>query len=397
MSVVISGMRERKAFSAREFRDLQAIVPFVEVCARRHWGGLTPREAGIVPRRGLKTLPSMPSREHGRTRCVGRYNAARKGERHTMDSQPPKERMNNAVRICVLLNAGSGKRNVSVTNTIRDAMASDGLNAEIQIMKKGSDIVPGASRAMEDGFDIIVAAGGDGTISAVASALQGSNAAMGILPLGTFNYFARSLDIPTEIPAAVRLLSEGVSRPVRIATINDRVFLNNASLGAYPAILKTREDTYQRWGRSRVAAYWSVLATLIWLRRPLHLKITAGDKVMARRTPLVFAVNNVFQLNQIDLEGAAKIAAGQLALFVAPDNGRWGMLRSALSLALGKAQRNVDFDMIAGQHIRIEASNHARDIACDGERARMRPPYDLRVIEDALNVIVPQTRQDDTR
>ncbi|MDO5758565.1 MAG: diacylglycerol kinase family protein [Rhodobacterales bacterium] len=300
-------------------------------------------------------------------------------------------------RICVVLNGGSGKRDGSASDSIRASMTDCGFDFDLRVIRHGPDIAPAARRALEDKFDIIVAAGGDGTIAAVASAMQGRSTALGIIPLGTFNYFARSLDIPTEIPEAVRLLSDGVRRPVRIARINDRMFLNNASLGAYPAILKTREDTYRRWGRSRVAAYWSVLVTLTRLRRPLRLKITVGDQTVRCRTPLAFAVNNSFQLEQMGLEGHEKIAVGQIALFIAPDSGRWGMLRNALSLAMGKAQEKVNFDLISGRAIRIEAGSQARDVACDGERSHMRPPYDLRVIEGALSVIVPEDRQVGTR
>lgn len=314
-----------------------------------------------------------------------------------METQPVQQHAEANPRICVVLNGGSGKRDGSASETIRDSMTDCGFDFELRVIGQGPDIAPAAKRALEDGFDIIVAAGGDGTIAAVASAMQGSSTILGIIPLGTFNYFARSLDIPTEIPKAVRLLAEGVRRPVRIAKINDRMFLNNASLGAYPAILKTREDTYRRWGRSRVAAYWSVLVTLMRLRRPLHLKITVDDHTVQRRTPLAFAVNNSFQLEQIGLEGHEKIAVGQIALFIAPDSGRSGMLRNALSLAMGKAQKKVNFDLLSGRAIRIEAGDKARDVACDGERSRMRPPFDLRVIEGALSVIVPEDRRDGTR
>lgn len=299
--------------------------------------------------------------------------------------------------ICVLLNAGSGRRDADAQAKVRAALDVCGIRADVRVLRKGAQIVPEARRAVADGCGTIVAAGGDGTISAVASVVQGTDADMGILPLGTFNYFARSLDIPTEIEDAARLLAEGVRRPVRVARINDRVFLNNASLGAYPAILKTREDTYRRWGRSRVAAYWSVLATLVTLRKPLRLHITANGQTTVRRTPLVFAVNNAFQLDQIGLQGRGDIAAGRLALFAAPDTGRWGMLRHALSLAMGKAQREVDFDLIAADRIHIDTRRSPRDIACDGERSRMTAPYDLEVVEAALNVIVPLSRQEGTR
>lgn len=299
--------------------------------------------------------------------------------------------------ICVILNGRSGKRDTSLANTIRAAFNDCGATAEIRILRKGSDIAAATRAALKDGFSTIVAAGGDGTISAVASVLCGTDAVMGIIPLGTFNYFARSLDIPVEIPQAVRLVSNGVRRNIRLATINDQVFVNNASLGAYPAILKTREDIYNRWGRSRAAAYWSVLVTLVTLRRPLHLKIDTGSEVIERRTPLVFAVNNAFQLEQLGLEGCDDIAEGRLVLFVAPDSTRWGMLRHAMSLALGRAEQNVNFDLIAADQILITTDRSERDVARDGERSRMRAPYRLQVVEDALSVLVPETRQEDTR
>lgn len=306
--------------------------------------------------------------------------------------------LDGQARIRVLLNGGSGKRDTAqVPDLIRAAFEEFGAEAEIQILKQGNDIIAATRQALDDGFDTIVAAGGDGTISAVASVMRGSGATMGILPLGTFNYFARSLDIPLDIPEAVRLLTHGVKRQVRIASINDRVFLNNASLGAYPAILKTREEIYRRWGRSRAAAYWSVLVALVTLRQPLHLRIEAGDKVIERHTPLVFAVNNAFQLDQVGLDGRDEIAAGRLAIFIAPHTNRWGMLRNSLLLALGLAGRNENFDLVAADHVKIIESHKSHDVACDGERSKMAAPYELRVIEDELTVLVPASQQDNIR
>ncbi|MFX0545963.1 diacylglycerol/lipid kinase family protein [Roseovarius sp. S1116L3] len=301
-------------------------------------------------------------------------------------------------RICVLMNAGSGKKDADrARSRIGDAFRDVGRPAEIRLMAKGDQIEETAQTALKDGFDIIVAAGGDGTIAGIAGVLRGQGTPMGIIPLGTFNYFARSLDIPQEVEEAVQLIATGARRPVRIGTINGRTFLNNASLGAYPAILRTREETYRKWGRSRVAAYWSVLITLVTLRRPLKLRIEASGQTTSHRTPLAFAVNNAFQLEQMGLEGRENIARGQIALFVAPDTGRWGMLRNAFALAMGRAQRDVEFHLIAADHIDIQTDRRGCDVACDGERARMRAPFGLRAIEDELTVIVPEDRQDGTR
>lgn len=301
-------------------------------------------------------------------------------------------------RICVLMNAGSGKRDATRARTrIEAAFAEAGVAAEIRKLGKGNQIQRAAREAIKDGFEIIVAAGGDGTIAGIAGVLQGSGVTMGIIPLGTFNYFARSLDIPEDAAEAAKLITGGAPRAVRIGSINGRTFLNNASLGAYPAILRTREETYRKWGRSRIAAYWSVLVTLATLRKPLRLTIETDGHSSTHRTPLAFAVNNAFQLRQMGLEGEEHIAQGHLALFVAPDTGRWGMIKNALALAVGRAQRDVQFQLIAGRRMTIEAKRSPRDVACDGERARMRAPYTLEAIEGELTVIVPEARQDGTR
>ncbi|MFD0860468.1 diacylglycerol/lipid kinase family protein [Roseovarius aquimarinus] len=310
-----------------------------------------------------------------------------------MTDQPSQTR-----RICVLMNAGSGKRDTARTrDLIARGFDAAGRTAEIREIAKGRHIPRETRRALKDGFDIIVAAGGDGTIAGIAGEIRGSGTLMGIIPLGTFNYFARSLDIPEDAEEAARLVADGTPRPVRIGAINGRTFLNNASLGAYPAILRTREETYRRWGRSRMAAYWSVLVTLVTLRRPLRLRIDADGKASTHRTPLAFAVNNAFQLRQIGLEGEEHIAAGRLALFVAPDTGRWGMLKNALALAMGRAQRDVQFHLIGAERITIAAKRSLRDVACDGERAKMRAPFTLEAREGELTVIAPAARRDDLR
>ena len=301
-------------------------------------------------------------------------------------------------RIRVLVNSRAGPQEAEpALERVRTALSTHGVSADIQTLEKGTDIRAEAQQALAEGFDVIVAAGGDGTISAVASILRGSETMMGILPLGTFNYFARSLDIPTDLEEAVALLSRGAPRRVRSAAINDRSFLNNVSLGAYPAILKTREDVYRKWGRRRVAAYWSALVTLLTLPKPLRLTIEAEGERLRRRTPLVFAVNNAFQLEQMGLQGRDEIAKGHLALFVAPDTNRWGMLSNAVMLALGRAQRHKEFEFMAASRFRIDAKHSRHDIACDGERERMNAPYELRVAREDLSVIAPPERQEDTR
>lgn len=293
--------------------------------------------------------------------------------------------------ICVVMNAGSGKGEDA--DRVRAAFEAQQVPVHLELVEDGSRLASVAAEAVNRGFGTIVAAGGDGTICAVAAAMAGSGRRMGILPLGTFNYFARSLLLPQELEAAVAVICAGRTAPIRIATVNDEVFLNNASLGVYPAILETREEIYKRWGRSRALAYWSVLKVLARMGRPLRLRVRAGGEERVVRSPLVFVVNNAFQLEQMNLDGAERVAAGDLVVFIAPNTGRFGMFRNAVALALGYASVDQNYMMMSGPHVEIDLpQGHRRvwHVARDGERERMVPPFDLRAIEGALEVTVPE-------
>lgn len=109
----------------------------------------------------------------------------------------------------------------------------------------------------------VVAVGGDGTLNTVAQAAHACGCAMGVVPQGTFNYFARTHGIPADPVEAVRMLLRSAPAPVQVAGINDRVFLVNASLGLYPELLEDREAYKARFGRSRWVAFVAACATLL--------------------------------------------------------------------------------------------------------------------------------------
>ena len=110
-----------------------------------------------------------------------------------------------------------------------------------------------AAKALAD-RTAVVAVGGDGTLNTVAQAAHAAGCAMGVVPQGTFNYFARTHGIPVDPTEAVRLLLHAAPQPVQVAGVNDRVFLVNASLGLYPELLEDREAYKARFGRSRWVA-----------------------------------------------------------------------------------------------------------------------------------------------
>ncbi|MBP1805138.1 diacylglycerol/lipid kinase family protein [Rubellimicrobium aerolatum] len=290
-------------------------------------------------------------------------------------------------RICVICNQGSG-RNSREADAIRIAMEVLGPHAVLRRVN-GHDIKATAQQAVRDGFGAVVAAGGDGTIMTVAGAMADSGRRFGVLPLGTFNYFARGLGIPEDPAGAARIILDGHTRPYAVGEVNGHVFLNNISLGIYPAILRAREDVYARWGRRRIAAHWSAAKTFVRFQRPLFLTVQADGEERRVRTPLLFVARSAYQLESFGLAGSDCVADGRFAVFVAPDTGRVGLFEKAFRLVRRSMREGRDFDLLCASEVGIATRSRHLTVACDGEKFRMRTPLRLRMRHDALEVFAP--------
>lgn len=314
------------------------------------------------------------------------------------DAWTPSETASHDMRPCVLLNDHSGKKHAGPTaSDIQAAFDRVGLSPQIVHLDPAKSLHDTVSRVIEGGTTTVIAAGGDGTISGVAQALLGKKCRFGILPRGTFNYFARSLDIPQDLHDAADVIARGYSRPLRVALLNDTVFLNNANFGLYPQILRSREDIYNFWGRSRGAAYWSALKVLSQWPKPLTVTIRNENTNETVRTPMIFVLNNAFQLRHMGMEGADCIENGELAMLVAPDQGRLGMLRSAAAMLLGRAARHRDFHLYCCDRFELTTERSKLLVACDGERRRMTGPFRIGLSDDTLHMIVPPGSDEGTR
>lgn len=305
------------------------------------------------------------------------------------DAPPAPARLADA--ICVIVNPGSGRRAGQLSlEEMEERIRALPRDTDIRHAQDGAEISRLARAALDEGYGTIVAAGGDGTICAVAAEIAGKDVTMGVIPMGTFNFFGRGLGIPEEVEPAVALLDTGTATEVTIGEVNGRIFLNNASLGAYPAILDQREGIYKRWGRSRIAAYWSVLTALISFKRPLRMQITVDGTRYRRRSALAFVAMSAYQLEEYELEGAEAVRNGQFALYMAPDVGRFGLILQALRLAGRQMRPGRDVELITGRDILIETNHSHRLLARDGEKERMDDPFHFIARPDALHVLAPQ-------
>ncbi len=290
--------------------------------------------------------------------------------------------------ICVIANPGSG-RNTRDAEAIDIAMKVFGT-ATLRRWQPGEDLTDTVQQALDDGFTTIVAAGGDGTVMGVANAMKGSAASLGVLPLGTFNYFARGLEFPQDPEPAAHAILNGEPHRIAVGTVNGQVFLNNASIGIYPAILKQRESVYDRWGRWRIAAHWSVLKTFLRYRKPWTITLTTDQGVRTIRTPLIFVARSAYQLERFGLPGSEQISNDDLVLFISHATGRWALLKTTWRLCMGKVQLDRDVDLIHTRAITIDTPGDQLLVAYDGEKSRMPTPIDFAIEPDALSIIIPR-------
>ena len=293
----------------------------------------------------------------------------------------------------VIFNPSSGKKkdDPDVHAFVERLEADDRLH--LHRLGNPSEMKAAVRRAVDAGAPCVIAAGGDGTICGVTSHLVDTGVHLGVLPMGTFNFVARGLDLPEDLDDALEIALGDSDRPLMIGMVNDRVFLNNASLGAYASVLDVREGVYKRWGRSRLAAYWSVIKAMLTLYHPLRMKITVDGESWTARSPLAFIASSAYQLDQYEFEGADAVRQGQLALLLAPDNNRLQLIWRAAKTLFGLIHRGEDYKLHLGRDIQIETWRGNRLVARDGERERMEGPYRFIVRTDAIRVRAPASTE----
>jgi diacylglycerol kinase family enzyme len=293
-------------------------------------------------------------------------------------------------RVEVIINAGSGTSDKDEAGRrLADFFAAAGVEARISLARGHQELVALARRAARGDAQVVAAGGGDGTINAVASELVATDKVLGVLPLGTFNYFARNLGVPLELEAAARNIIEGQVVGADIGEINGRPILVNASLGLYPRLLREREQEYRRWGRSRLTAYYAALKAVLRPVRIHRLRLEIGGQSVLRRTPLIFVGANAYQMREIGLAASSCTDAGKLAFFITRPAGRWGLLKLAALTFLQKLDAGRDLEVLCLDEARIVSRRRKLRVAIDGEIAVMKTPLDIRLRRGALRVIAP--------
>ena len=294
------------------------------------------------------------------------------------------------IDVAVILNPASGSAGRDTTSDrIVELFAAEGRAATVLAAGPGRTLADQARAALETGCRIAVAAGGDGTVNAVATALLGRDVPLGVIPMGTLNHFAKDLGLPLDLAEAVHVATRGTVRRVDVGQVNGRVFLNNSSIGVYPKVVELR-SRWESTGLGKwVAALWASLVVL--RRRPfMGVRIRTADETVVRLTPFVFVGNNEYRMVGLRAASRESLTGGRLALYVMHASLR----RSLLLLAWEVLWRGVDqvreLELFLVSEATVETRRRHLQVSLDGEVALLPSPLEYRILPLALAVMGPE-------
>lgn len=286
----------------------------------------------------------------------------------------------------VLLNAAAGSTEGEDTaKKLTEAFREVGVRSQVEILEPDA-IDPKLRELAASGAKVVAIGGGDGSLSSAADTLAGSSTVLVPVPLGTLNHFARRYGIAT-LEAAATALRSGIIADVGVGEVNGHVFINNASCGFYPHLVRHREKIrpiITKWPAAVVAAL------MVLVRRPLiDLELEVQGKRIRRKTAAMWIGLGKDSL-KLPGPGAATGEGDLLEIVLPRPRGRLALTALAWRLwwQLKQHQKPEDegLEMLLARNFTLNA-RRGIDIATDGEVQRLPGPLHFRFHADALRVL----------
>lgn len=242
--------------------------------------------------------------------------------------------------------------------------------------------------AAQSNYDVLVAAGGDGTVNCVAEQAYKHKKPLGIVPMGTLNHFAKELGLPLVPLQAVEIIAKDERAKFDIGTAGDQVFINNASIGIYPSVVRMRsalEPKLTKWPAA-VGAIVTVATKRLHL---YHFSITLDGRTLERRSSMLFVGNNEYGIEGFGLPERNGIRDGKLQLFVLKTKRIDKLFQVGVRLVLGKKLPESYIERFTCGQMIVEIKGHKQVwLAYDGEVTQAKLPLAFTLVPRALTTIV---------
>jgi len=293
----------------------------------------------------------------------------------------------------VILNANAGTANATgvTAETLSQLFEANNLKATIDA-DGDRDLADRIADAMASNAPTIVAAGGDGTITALAAALVGTERNLAILPLGTVNALAKDLSVPLNLPAAVAALATGQSHRIDVGEVNGRLFLHKVVVGLIPSLAAGREHIR---GRQDASAKIGFLRYIFRrLERAKRIAVVIEPNEGARRVERVQAIavaSNAYDEGLGQFFSRNSLDRGTLTLYVLRHLTARDFIRLTTGMLLGRWRNDEALSMESVRSVSIDVRKSQLKVMFDGEVETLQTPLRFTIRPRALSVIVPAT------
>ena len=283
----------------------------------------------------------------------------------------------------MFLNPTSGARLAAEELTA----AAEEAGLEVVPLTREVDVSAEIRARMRDGKRLFIAAGGDGTVNCVIQPLVHSEGILGVIPMGTFNHFARDAGVPLDWREALDVALNGATRQVDVARANERFFVNNVSMGLYPEMVARREERgreYPRWKARLYAAYGT-------LQKYPHVTVTLESEhhQMAVRTHVLMVSNNPHDLSRIGIEAPrTTLEEGRLSVYWLPHLRRIALRRFLAHYLAGRVHATPGFRSFRTARMKVHSSKKHLRVGVDGELFTFHMPIVITIAPKSLLVKV---------
>jgi diacylglycerol kinase family enzyme len=297
------------------------------------------------------------------------------------------------VKVALVVNKSSGSLLgwPDPAGELEAKLAAAGLEIGAVLDGDASDLVERLRHARGLPVDAVVTAGGDGTISAAAEALIGSDKALAPLPLGTMNMLARDLGIPVDLDVAIAALGGSEAVEIDVGDVNGHKFVCNAMLGIPARLAERRERNRLNMG---LIGWWKhALATLKAMYRypPMRIGLDLGDGPATLRSKAVVVANNAYDEGFGQVLRRSRLDRGELTLYATRRLSVWPLVRLSTRMALGHWTDDVDLETHHVRELVVTSRRKLMRVMLDGETRLIRPPLTFSILPKALKVLRPRS------
>ncbi|GGE19653.1 multidrug transporter [Aureimonas endophytica] len=298
------------------------------------------------------------------------------------------------MKIHAILNAEGGTLRTMDLDALRQELTDEfglhGHSVETEILK-GSEIGAAIERAAgREDIDVLLVGGGDGTVSSAAEALMNKKVALGILPAGTMNLFARTLQLPQQLDAAIAALADGVVTEVDIATVNGKPFVHQFAVGVHARMVRMRDRLNYRSRIGKMIASTRAILTTLYRLPIVEVEVQIEGQARRMRTPALAISNNLY--GEGHLPYADDPRGGVLGIYICRTRDRLAVARLTLAILFGSWRNNPSLDVYTAQRVVFDYRHKRRKNRAvrDGELEEVALTSEVVLHPKALRALVPR-------